>query len=90
METKDNIKSGTFENIKRVFQKSKPDFTAEYAWLETTYGAGTFRSLEQRIKEKQDFIRNLITYYIIFDFFKITNFISKFFQHPIIIFIRNF
>jgi hypothetical protein len=60
METKDNIKNGTFENIKRVFQKSKPDFTAEYAWLETTYGAGTFRSLEQRIKEKQDFIRNLI------------------------------
>ena len=53
-------RTGTFENLKKVFHKDKPEFTAEYAWLETTYGNGTFRSLEQRVKDKQEYITNLI------------------------------
>ena len=59
MDDKEN-KTGTFENLKKVFHKEKPEFTAEYAWLETTYGNGTFSTLEERIKAKQDYIRNLI------------------------------
>ncbi len=51
---------GALNTIKKVFTKDKPEFTAEYAWLETTYGTGTFRTLEQRIKDKQDYIRSLI------------------------------
>lgn len=54
------MKTGTFGSLKKVFHKDKPEFTAEYAWLETTYGSGTFRTLEQRIKDKQDFITSLI------------------------------
>lgn len=54
------IKTGTFENLKKVFYKDKPEFTAEYAWLETTYGNGGFRTLEQRIKDKQEYIKSLI------------------------------
>ena len=52
--------NSTFEYLKKVFHKEKPEFTAEYAWLETTYGGGTFLTLEERIKGKQDYIRNLI------------------------------
>ena len=52
--------NSTFEHLKKVFHKEKPEFTAEYAWLETTYGGGTFLTLEERIKGKQDYIRNLI------------------------------
>lgn len=59
-ENKTNTSFG-IGNIKKVFHKEKPDFTAEYAWLETTYGSGTYRSLEQRIKEKQEYIRKVIT-----------------------------
>lgn len=59
MDEKEN-KNGTFESLKKVFHKDKPEFTAEFAWLETTYGNGTFRTLEQRIKDKQDYIRSLI------------------------------
>ena len=58
MEEKES--KGALNTIKKVFTKDKPEFTAEYAWLETTYGNGTFRTLEQRIKDKQDYIRNLI------------------------------
>ena len=50
----------TLESIKNVFKKEKPDFTAEYAWIETTYGKDSFRTLEQRIKEKQEYIKYLI------------------------------
>lgn len=59
MEEKEN-KTGTFESIKKVFHKDKPEFTAEYAWLETTYGNGGFRTLDQRIRNKQQYIKNLI------------------------------
>ena len=53
-------KATKFESLKKVFLKDKPEFTAEYAWLETTYGNGTFRTLEQRVKDKQDYIKSLI------------------------------
>ena len=57
---KENKSLMTFEGIKKVFHKEKPDFTAEFAWLETTYGNDTFRTLEQRIKDKQEYIRGVI------------------------------
>lgn len=41
--------------------KEKPPFTAEYAWLETTYGHGSYRSVEERISEKQKDIMRLIS-----------------------------
>lgn len=59
MDEREN-KTGTFENLKKVFHKDKPEFTAEYAWLETTYGNGGFRTLEQRVKDKQEYIKSLI------------------------------
>ena len=52
--------SNVLSKIKKVFKKETPDFTAEYAWIETTYGDGSYHSLEERIKEKQNFIKNLI------------------------------
>ena len=52
--------STTFGNLKKVFHKEKPDFTAEFAWLETTYGKDTFRNLEQRVKDKQEYIKSQI------------------------------
>ena len=52
--------NSTFEQLKKVFHKEKPEFTAEYAWLETTYGSGTFSKLEERIKAKQNYIKDLI------------------------------
>jgi hypothetical protein len=53
-------KNSTFNNLKKIFNKEKPNFTAEYAWLETSYGSGTFSSLEERIKSKQNHITNQI------------------------------
>lgn len=41
--------------------KEKPPFTAEFAWLETTYGHGTYHTVEERIAEKQKSIMKLIT-----------------------------
>jgi hypothetical protein len=58
---KENKSIMTLEGIKRVFHKDKPNFSAEFAWLETTYGKDTFRSLEQRISDKQEHIKNIIT-----------------------------
>ena len=52
--------SNVLSKIKKAFKKEAPEFTAEYAWIETTYGDGTYHSLEERIKEKQMFIKNLI------------------------------
>lgn len=56
----ENKNSTTFGNLKKVFHKEKPDFTAEFAWLETTYGKDTFRNLEQRVKDKQEYIKSQI------------------------------
>jgi len=57
---KENKTNSPFESLKKLLHKEKPDFTAEFAWLETTYGKDTFRTLEQRIKDKQEYIRILI------------------------------
>lgn len=60
-ETKEKEKGAfTLSGLKKVLHKEKPDFTAEFAWLETTYGQDSFRTLEQRIKYKQEFIKAVI------------------------------
>lgn len=41
--------------------KEKPPFTAEYAWLETTYGYGSYTPMEKRIENKQKDIMSIIT-----------------------------
>lgn len=59
-EKKTNSISKFVERATGIMHKDKPDFTAEYAWLETTYGEGSYRSLEERIKAKQDAITRII------------------------------
>lgn len=44
----------------KITGKKNVDFTAEYAYIETTYGRGSYRSVEDRIKAKQSLIRNKI------------------------------
>lgn len=56
-EKKDSIFS---KMMKKVFSKDDGEFTAERAWLETTYGEGANLSLEDRIANKQREIVNLI------------------------------
>lgn len=53
-------KGGIFSKVKKVFSKDEGEFTAERAWLETTYGEGRNLSLEERISNKQKEIRELI------------------------------
>ena len=54
---KDNI----FRKVKNVFStKDDAEFTAERAWLETTYGEGCNLSLEERIDSKRKEIIELI------------------------------
>lgn len=48
------------EQVIGVFNKTDEPFTAQRAWIETTYGNGSYRPLERRIKEKQDHITSLI------------------------------
>ena len=56
-----NALSDFVDKTKKLFgHKEKPKFTAEYAWIETTYGQGSFRSLEERISDKQKYIINII------------------------------
>ena len=56
-----NALSVFVDKTKKLFgYKEKPEFTAEYAWIETTYGQGSFRSLEERISDKQKYIINII------------------------------
>ena len=56
-----NALSEFVDKTKKLFgYKEKPEFTAEYAWIETTYGQGSFRSLEERISDKQKYIINII------------------------------
>ena len=38
-------------SVKSMFNKSDEDFTAERAWIETTYGTGSYRPIEKRIAE---------------------------------------
>ena len=53
-------KGGILSKVKKVFSKEESEFTAERAWLETTYGEGCNLSLEQRITNKQREITELI------------------------------
>ena len=56
-----NALSEFVDKTKKLFgYKEKPEFTAEYAWIETTYGEGSYRSLEERISDKQKYIINII------------------------------
>ena len=49
-----NKKDNIFRKVKNVFStKDDSDFTAERAWLETTYGEGCNLSLEERIDRKR-------------------------------------
>lgn len=48
------------ESVKDMFNKNEEPFTAERAWVETTYGSGSYRPLEKRIREKQEHIKELI------------------------------
>lgn len=53
-----------FDTIKEYFKKKikKPEtpFTAEKAWIETTYGLGSYRTLSERILAKQNYIKETI------------------------------
>lgn len=60
-EEKEEKKDSIFSKMmKKVFSKDDGEFTAERAWLETTYGEGANLSLEDRIANKQREIVNLI------------------------------
>ena len=56
-----NALSDFVDKTKKLFgHKEKPKFTAEYAWIETTYGEGSYRPLDERITDKQKYIINII------------------------------
>lgn len=44
----------------KILSKKDIDFTAEYAWLETTYGIGSYKTIEERIAQKQKRIKERI------------------------------
>lgn len=46
--------------LKGDFSKNDEPFTADKAWCETTYGSGSYKPLEKRIKDKQAQIKNII------------------------------
>lgn len=52
--------NNVMKQVKEMFNRNEEPLTAERAWIETTYGSGSFRPLEKRIKEKQDYIKNVI------------------------------
>lgn len=60
VEVKEEKKGNIFSKVKKVFSKEEAEFTAERAWLETTYGEGCNLSLEERIANKQKEIMDLI------------------------------
>ena len=47
-------------SVKSMFNKNDEDFTAERAWIETTYGTGSYQPIEKRIAEKQSYIKSVI------------------------------
>lgn len=51
-------KVGFFDKI--IGKKSEPEFTAEMAWIESTYGKGTFKEIEKRIAAKQKYIKTCV------------------------------
>ena len=58
MESQEEKKIGIFEKI--LGKKNEPDFTAERAWIESTYGEGCYVPISERIKEKQNYIKSSI------------------------------
>ena len=61
-ENKNAQNSGIITKIKGklgITNKNIP-FTAEYAWIETTYGRGSYSPIEERITHKQKKIREHI------------------------------
>lgn len=52
--------SEVFNRVKEMFGKTEEPLTAQRAWIETTYGAGSYRPIEKRIVEKQEYIRDII------------------------------
>ena len=60
VENKNALSEFVDKTKKLLGHKEKPEFTAEYAWIETTYGEGSYRSLEERISDKQKYIINTI------------------------------
>ena len=61
-EIKNNMFDSFFKGVSKIANIKKQDkpFTAEYAWLETTYGHGSYKELNERIKYKVDCIREMI------------------------------
>lgn len=45
---------------KLLGRKNETEFTADKAWIESTYGEGSYKDINIRIKEKQDYIKSSI------------------------------
>lgn len=48
------------KTLNKMFNKDDGEFSAEMAWLSTTYGVGANRPIEERIANKQKDIMNVI------------------------------
>lgn len=54
-------KNGITSHLKEIFGRGeKPALTAERAWIESCYGAGTYQRIDIRIKKKQEYIADVI------------------------------
>lgn len=58
MENQEEKKIGLLGKI--LGKKNEPDFSAERAWIESTYGEGSYVPISERIKEKQEYIKSSI------------------------------
>lgn len=58
MESQEEKKIGLIGKI--LGKRNEPEFNAERAWIESTYGEGCYVSISERIKEKQDYIKSSI------------------------------
>lgn len=58
MENQEEKKVGIIGKL--LGKKSEPEFSAEKAWIESTYGEGTYIPVDVRIKDKQNHIRSSI------------------------------
>ena len=53
--------NGLLKKITNPFSKKKePVFSAEFAWIGSTYGGNTYEPIEKRILDKQDYIKRMI------------------------------
>ena len=57
VKTKDNVIK---KAVSKLFNKDDGEFTAEKAWIKSTYGANVNFTLEERIANKQKSIREII------------------------------